>query len=202
MLKILIVLASLSVATADTANAQYRGSAYDPEPMSFDSLKTTIESKRLTALEQVLAALTPEYRSEFVLMYSSRSVQDASFQNPRVIFFGSDASFITAFNGDPMQRGYDRLEIIQFRKSQRRFEFREIVFRKGQAPEISRPNPPKCLICHQSPARMDVDPRPNWEPYNRWPGAYEKLYRLANYEKDAIQAMPASVNHLKPVLLS
>ncbi|MBY0384770.1 hypothetical protein K2X05_06385, partial [bacterium] len=36
-------------------------------------------------------------------------------------------------------------------------------------------NPAKCLECHQSPHRGNVDPRPNWEPYNFWPGTYASV---------------------------
>lgn len=201
-LAVSILLVSVILSSVP-ASAQYDG--FVPEKLNFEWLLSTIKTKNLTSIEDVLQEMPEAYMSAHVLMYESRSVQRASFENPRVILFGSDASFITAFNGDPQHAGHDRLEIIQFRKAERRFEFREIVFRDGKAPDVSGPNPPKCLSCHQSPARMDVDPRPNWEPYSKWPGAYDHIYTypsLRKYERNEIEAAVASVPHMKEALLA
>jgi hypothetical protein len=48
-----------------------------------------------------------------MLMRRSASIQDASDAHPRAIVFGDDARFIFTFNGEPSQRGYDAVEILQ-----------------------------------------------------------------------------------------
>ncbi len=143
--------------------------------IDYEGLVNKIETNSATTLEQVLHLVPQEFFANYVLMYRSRSLQDANPLFPRAIVFGRSAKFIMAFNGHEKQKGYNNLEIIQFREKTFRWEFREITFAEGQAPRFSEPNPQKCLECHQSPARTNVDPRPNWEPYNFWPGAYASV---------------------------
>ncbi len=143
--------------------------------IDYDSLVEKITAGGAKTLEQTLALIPSEFYANYVLMYRSRSLQDANPRYPRAIVFGRSARFIMAFNGDDRQKGYNNLEIIQFRDKTYRWEFREITFVEGQAPRFSEPNPAKCLECHQNPSRQTVDPRPNWEPYNFWPGAYASV---------------------------
>ena len=141
--------------------------------VTIEGLLKLITDEKLTSIEGVLERLPAELRNRYVLMYKSRSLQRATFAKPRVILFTGNAGFMLAFgSGDPELSGGDRIETIQFREGENRWEMREIAFRPGRPPVVSPVNPRKCLECHQSPARRDVDPRPNWEPYNLWPGAY------------------------------
>jgi len=141
------------------------------------------------SIDQFLSRLPNEIKSEHILMFESKSLQEASYQLPRVILFSPKGHFVMTFNGDPSQRGFEALETMRFVRSQNkpRFIFQEIVFpddlkaRKDflqksrkikELDELSDrslrfgPNPPLCLTCHRS------DPRPNWEHYAFWPGAY------------------------------
>jgi hypothetical protein len=61
------------------------------------------------------------------------------------------------------------LEVVEWQEASKSFEFHEIEFPEGRngAVKISSPNPHKCMGCHMGP-----DPRPNWESYFHWPGAY------------------------------
>ncbi len=61
------------------------------------------------------------------------------------------------------------------------FEFREIEFDGKNKPKISEANPQKCIQCHQSPQRKNIDMRPNWEPYAIWPGVYGSDDGLVGY---------------------
>jgi hypothetical protein len=161
---------------------------YDDE-ISFEILQDKIKSKNVSTLDGALAQLPNYYLENYVLMYRSRSLQQSTFEYPRAIVFGKSGKFILAFNGNPNHRGYNNLEMIQFREKTNRFEFREVTFADGKAPVVSEANPAKCIVCHQSPNRTDVDMRPNWEPYNFWPGTYgstdEELRPVLrmNYEK-------------------
>jgi hypothetical protein len=145
------------------------------DQVSIDSFWQNIENQNTQTLEEALELLPNKFFENYVLMYRSRSLQESSFLFPRAIVFGQTARFILSFNGHPKQRGYDNLEIVQFREDTHSWEFREITFYQDRSPHLSEANPRKCLECHQSPRRQNVDPRPNWEPYNFWPGAYASL---------------------------
>lgn len=140
-------------------------------PYQLEDMMELIETENITSIEELLPALPAEFRERYLLMHRSRSLQQSSPTHPRVIMIGGDASFVLTFNGDPLHRGYENLEMMQFRPETQSFEFRELSFRNGRA-RLSEANPSKCLRCHQSPTRSNVDPRPNWEPYNNWPGGY------------------------------
>ena len=148
----------------------------DPVPldqeMTFEKLVTTIKEKKITSIEGLLPQLPSNMLNHnYIVMYRSRSLQYADPESPRIISYTPTASFILTFNsGNPKHAGSNSLELIQFRHDQKRFEFREITFQDTNV-NISEANPQKCLTCHQAKDRKDVDPRPNWEPYNIWPGA-------------------------------
>ena len=140
---------------------------------------TTVEdlyrlSQRHTTLEGTLSALPQVFRENYVLIYNSPSAQGSSFAFPRVLLFNEDASLVITFNGDPNQRGYQHLETVQYLKEEGRWEFYDLSF-EGEQPELSGANPRACTICHQDSARTNIDPRPNWEPYNIWPRVYGSL---------------------------
>lgn len=165
----LILFVSASTATADYNDIS------DSSGLSWETLKEIIESDGLTSVEETLASVKnkhPEFFKNYILMYHSRSLQGSSFENPRAILFDRSGQFVFSFNGNRRQRGYDRLEIMQFRQGNNRFEFREVIFSSTGDVTFSEANPAKCMVCHQDANRTNIDPRPNWEPYNIWPGAY------------------------------
>ena len=180
---LILLLALAGTASATAQNSGYYGYGIhgrsnhvekpaDRELFSFDALAKMIREKELRSIDEIVPLLPTDVRNRYVMMYRSRSLQKASFQKPRAIVFEGDASFIAGFNDESLPGG-NTLEVIQFREAERKWEFREISFPKdGGRPVISNANPRKCLECHQSPSRVDVDPRPNWEPYSNWPGAY------------------------------
>jgi hypothetical protein len=116
----------------------------------------------------------PEYFSDYVLAYRSRSLQKASPMAPRVVMFNTNADMVIAFNGHEKFKGHEVIEMMRFNHLQKSFEFYEMSFQEGR-PQLSAPNPKKCLECHQGANRVGVDPRPNWEPYNTWPGFYGSI---------------------------
>ncbi len=146
------------------------------QAQTYEQLKDTIEKNDVKSIATLLPYLSKEYRAEFTLMMKSQSLQEASSDFPRVILSGQDGRLLLAFNGDASQKGFDKLEVIQFRDDSERFDFYEVRFpEKDQngrplnnltKAEFSARNPAKCLSCHTS------DPRPNWQHYARWPGAF------------------------------
>jgi hypothetical protein len=155
-----------------------------------ESLRQLISEKRVTSIERLLEFLPFPLLSRYALVFNSRSLQESSYRNPRVILFGDDARFIVAFNGDPGQRGYDVLEVMEFDEPHMRFIFREFQFHASEqnmSVTASEPNPEKCLSCHGEPAR------PIWDTHPAWPGAYGERYRapLGKAEKEGLESFLA-----------
>ncbi len=143
------------------------GHAFD-----YEDLVDLINSKNITAIEQVLSNLPDEYLESYTLVHHSRSLHGASHDFPRAILFGKDAKLMLTFNGSAGQRRYNDLEIMQFRDEASVFELRSVSFENGV--RFSHSNPALCLGCH------GADPRPIWSSYEysedkgvvHWPGFY------------------------------
>ena len=175
------------------------------EEMTYEKLKELITnpSRRITKISSLIEALPQHMKDDnYVVMYRSRSLQHATPTKPRVLVYSPTARLILSFNGgDTNVKGHDSIEVIQFRDSSARFEFREIQFGKeDELPTFSDANPRKCFACHQGSERKNVDLRPNWEPYNIWPGAIgakdggilphspiEIDKRIKSYDKDFLE---------------
>jgi hypothetical protein len=123
-------------------------------------------------------------------VHQSRSIQQGSLENPRVLLFGTDAKLIVAFNGSPEQSGYANLEILHFQDETETFELRSIEF--GEAVRFSEANPVTCTACHKA------SPQPVWKDYGspnepsghgQWLGTYGPSHDLVPKE-------------LRPALLS
>ena len=141
--------------------------------LTFESLSQAIAAQHVGSVEELLAELPADLRTHYSLVFSSRSLQDASFEHPRAVLFGSDAQLILTFNGDPSQHGFDAVETMEFDTRANRFIFREITFSADKtqpAARISDPNPARCVACHDHPAR------PIWDVPPAWPGVYGERY--------------------------
>ncbi len=140
---------------------------------TYEDLKALIETNNLTRIEDVIEQLPAEFNSHYCLMHTSRSLQGASPQAPRALLFGKDAKLIIAFTGAPHLGNYAALEVMQFRQDTQQFEMRQISFPqeigRRSTVQFSEKNPSACLSCHST------HPRPNWEKYPEWPGAYGSL---------------------------
>src|SRR5262249_6867826 len=139
------------------------------------------------SVEELLPLLSPALRSRYVLIFDSRSVQEASRADPRVLLVGYEGRFIVSFNGDPQQRGFDAIETMEFDNASSSFIFREIRFPGRDAAtdaevEFSQANPARCAACHGSPAH------PIWDTFPLWPGVYGERYQkeLSRAESDGL----------------
>jgi len=138
------------------------------EEPTFETIQQWVNQGEVPTVEAFLGKLPSSLRSNFTLMRESKSSQQASGSAPRAILFGETGKLLVAFNGDPEQKGYNTVELIQFREPGR-FEFRALRFPKGGKPELSGANPARCLECHGDP------PRPRWGNYFTWKGAYGEV---------------------------
>jgi len=167
-------LAALTLAAAPQAGADIHDLA---------QLQALIESRHVHSVEDLLAALPADLRSRYTLVFDSRSLQDASFENPRAILYSADAHFVLSFNGDPAQRGYGAVETMTFDAPNNRFEFREVAFAggagQGGAVSYSAPGSARCAACHGQRAR------PVWDTVPEWPGVYGERYHAGLSDREA-----------------
>lgn len=165
------------------ANASYS----DDEKLTFSKFLGLIVASKVKDVDHALPVLSAQYKKYMyyhTLMYSSFSIQGSSFEQPRAIVYGPEAKFIFTFNGKNSQAGGNELESVEFDEAQKKFLFREIIFKSSKfdisdigltADEIdfqnetllvSKANPQKCLQCHGQNAS------PIWQAYFNWPGAF------------------------------
>jgi hypothetical protein len=138
-------------------------------PFRFADLEKIIQTKQITTIDELLPQLPEEYRRYYTFLYFSRSLQQkyVTPAEPRVILYGPEADFVMAFTNRD-----DALETLEFDPATSRFTFRSLDFTLGKPldpPPVE--NPPLCLSCHGQ------DPRPNWDGYNMWPGAFGSMSR-------------------------
>lgn len=148
------------------------------DDFQYEDLVSLIQKKSIRTMEDLLPLLPTDLRSNYTLMYESRSLQDATPTSPRVILFGKNAKLTCAFNGEPTQAGYDSLECFQFRDETQSFDFRQIQFPTAEnglktvafsRSGTSVDEKTSCMGCHGSP---QFGLRPNWDSYSTWKGAY------------------------------
>jgi hypothetical protein len=188
-IKILAPLAALFVAaslmeasatastSAPTSNESFCKDRLS-ESATFEDLQEKITRCQIQSVDQILPLLSEAHLSHYVLMHHSRSLQGATANAPRAILYGKDAKLIIAVTGattgvtigDPHNTRSNHLEVLVFRDATQRFEARDVEFPKAgegvHSVQFSDANPLLCLACHRT------DPRPNWETYPLWPGAF------------------------------
>lgn len=130
----------------------------------------TQSSPPVRSVEALIEKLPRAYRSYFVLQYESHSNHQADPLHPRIIFFGPDAKLLVGVSGLVSDPFYNTIEMIEYEPQSASFSFYSIHFdSQGQKPQVER-NPKDCQRCH------GPDPKPNWESYNLWPGAYGSVH--------------------------
>ncbi len=122
------------------------------------------------SLENLLDQLSPEvFKKNYNLVFSSRSPNPTSLENPRIILTNSDGSLILAFSSNPnLQRG-NVMEVIELDQLNNFLKFKEIVFSKTDQVKIDN-NPQSCIACHGTPESKRL--RPIWDTYPDWVGSY------------------------------
>lgn len=171
-----IVLIALMLSSSAAFAADYSDNAYavagsktiyfanpDPTP-DFSSLLASWKTSPNLSIDAALATLPRTMRMNYVLMYNSGSIQQASFESPRAILHSPSADLVVSFNGDESQVGGNTIEAMAYNRSKEKYDFYEVTFSGGKI--HSEINPSKCIACHTSALI------PNWRQYNNWTGAY------------------------------
>jgi hypothetical protein len=121
------------------------------------------------SVEELVPLLPPGLRSNFTLVYDSRSPFRSSITpgQPRVVMFTDDARLIITFIGGPDQPGHDLVETMAFDDRTATFQLQAYLLpaaeRSGWRPS---PEAANCNACH------GADPRPIFDSYPLWPGFY------------------------------
>lgn len=130
---------------------------------SVDSIRTMLRDRNIRTMEEFLENLPEDIRSNYTLMHTSKSLHGSSYEEPRAMMYGN-GQWIVTFNGSPSQAAGNMVEMMIYNPSDKTYAFHELDF-SGTTP-VLKENPAKCLACHGS------NPRPIWDHYNAWPGAY------------------------------
>jgi cytochrome c5 len=142
-----------------------RGTRRPAAVFSYDALQRLLDvHPELRAPEDLIPLLPEDCRSNFNLMYQSRSLQGGDWDNPRVILDCGAGRLVLGYTGLASQANGDRVELLRFDEGQKAFFTGEITFTAAGA--RIEDSPQACIKCHGNPAR------PVWDSYDLWPGAY------------------------------
>jgi len=130
-LALLFLLGCTTIPTA--REPAFLGFSKAQKELTFDDLQLILVKNNFSRVKDLLHYLADEgsyrdYLSYHTFGFHSLSLQTSSFNFPRAIVYGTTASFIITFNGDPNDDGYESLETVQFNSATAKFEFREIKF--------------------------------------------------------------------------
>lgn len=131
---------------------------------SVDSIRDMIRERNIRTMDEFISELPKDILTHYTLMHESKSLHGASFAEPRALLFGQTGQWIVSFNGSSGQAAGNMVEMMIYNPKDKTYAFHELDF-SGPAP-VLKENPTKCLACHGS------NPRPIWDHYNAWPGAY------------------------------
>ena len=170
VIKIYKFLANSIVFSASLARAAQPFS----EPLSLQALEEFAKRNKITSIDQIIPLLPEDMRSNFTLVYGSRSPEAVSISPayPRVILFSKDGRSLLAFTTDPSKPFYNSLQMIEFDERASQFKFGELSFNqdkeKGNTHIRANAKPTSCASCHGAGANA----HPIWDSYALWPGVY------------------------------
>lgn len=210
---ILNAIFTLGLVFTSIAQAQENKTEGEEGELWFSRVQQIIKTHHVRSTSQLLEVLPAELRSRYILIFFSRSLQQAGYLNPRVLLISPGSTFILTFNGDETQAGFEAIETMRYTEKNGRpeFIFEEIAMPADQLKRArwlesqgrssqsifkrelrSGPNAVICLNCHRA------DPRPNWDHYSFWPGVYGQLdSQLYTRNPSVREQDPTSGEYLK-----
>jgi hypothetical protein len=162
-------LLALALILLAAFGATARAAAFDPADLEALLRLNPATGRPVDSIEELVPLLPPNLRSNFTLVYDSRSPFRSSItpQHPRVVLFTDDARLILTFIGAADQPGHELLEAMAYDDQTATFQLRAYLLPAG-ARSAWRPSPEaaNCNACH------GADPRPIFDSYPLWPGFY------------------------------
>jgi mono/diheme cytochrome c family protein len=122
-------------------------------------------STQPTSVADFIKLLPQGMRSNFALMTESRSFQESTYQDPRVLMKSENSGVIASFTGHgrgDKLRGSEKMEFIVWNGPEARYDFYEVDFptedpykdpatlTEAQKRPTVKQNPASCLNCHGS----------------------------------------------------
>lgn len=137
-----------------------------------------VEKNPRASMDEAIGALSPEIRSQFLLVFDSKSPIGAEPLTPRVILANQDATEIFAFAGSGSMRRGNQLELASFDPESKRPILKLIKFEPGRDVRVEH-SPRACGSCHGlGPGSNET--RHIWSTYPDWPGVYGQSHN-GNY---------------------
>ncbi len=133
-----------------------------------------LEDPNVNTVAEFVKRLPESYRMHYVLAYRSRSEQGASFQQPRIIFYGEDGRTFIAVTAHPENNANNTVEMIEWDSEKLTWSkenFSEIKFDTKKNARAKFSESVSCFDCHRS-GSDDRGARLHWNPYFRWPDFY------------------------------
>lgn len=147
------------------------------EIVTVQTIKNQIRDNNIRTMDDFIAKLPSDLLTHFTLMHHSKSLHGSSYEEPRALLFGETGQWVVSFNGSSSQEAGDMVEMMIYDPKTKTYAFHELDF-SNDTP-VFHESPTKCLACHGS------NPRPIWDHYNAWPGAYGEVddrYSEKEYE--------------------
>jgi|GEM_PF-3971625 len=170
----LIIVGSTLIATPTRAQDFDSGdsnSCPDPDKADRDAVIDLFKNIRNpstsvpTNVADFIKLLPEGMRSNFALMTDSRSFQESTYEDPRVLMKSRNAGVMASFTGhgrDDKLRGTEKVEFIVWNGPEARYDFYEVDFpsedpfknpatmTEAQKRPTVKQNPASCLNCHGS----------------------------------------------------
>jgi len=135
--------------------------------------------------QDFLNHLPKDALQKFTFITKSESLQrhGVTEMRPRVMRFRTDGKFVLTYTTSADSKAPDTIEAIFFDDKTRKFNFVHTEFlsedqiRDGVYSRTTL-NPRSCQACHGG-----IDPRPNWNPYEIWPGTYGEVDDLIDFSR-------------------
>lgn len=130
-------------------------------PRTIDCFYDAILESDAQTVAEALALLPDDLRSNMFFMAGSESRHMATMDNPRVILYGDDASFLVSMSTLPDDPLYEVFELMELRPDGN-FKLRQLEM-NTDPPRLGR-NDTACQVCHSPRVR------PLWGQYRTWIG--------------------------------
>lgn len=165
-IKIIPVLSFFALSTQ--VMAQKCPSYEKPVRDNFNGLISNIEGGRradITSVDALISQLDPEMKKDYIFMAKSRSLQEGTVENPRVLLKSRNSELVVSFTAHGENRGGNKVEVMQWNPEEAKYDLMEISFSANgtEKPKVTR-NPDRCIECHGKPSQ------PVWDPYRFWSG--------------------------------
>src|SRR5438128_2440181 len=109
-----LVLLPLLASSVSFAGRNAKITSFDAE-----SIRQFAYDNGIQSIDELLPHFPDYMKSDYAMIYGSKSIQGSSKTAPRILLFGSQpnsdfADYVYAYNGDPAEERYKVLEMMQF----------------------------------------------------------------------------------------